>query len=109
MKADLKISFNTAITETFNNKEFLKLYKIFYITATEQDINQFVAIDYESSHLLHEEILQEEKLLFEETQAVNEDENITSDNNDPMDVDATSQRLQSNSTLDNVYLKYVIM
>ena len=38
-------------------------------TATKQDINEFVAIDDERSHLFQKEILEEAKHLFEEQQA----------------------------------------
>ena len=45
---------------------------------------------------------------IEEQQTVNQDENITLDEDEPMDVDTTSQRLQADNTLDNVYTKPVI-
>ena len=45
--------------------------------------------------------------IFEEQQLVNEDENITSNEDEPMDVDAISQTLQASKTLDNVYVMYV--
>ena len=35
--------------------------------------------------------------------------NTPSDENEPMDVDTTSQRLQASNILDNVYAKYVIL
>ena len=71
-----RISLYSAITETFDNNEFLKLFWNFNIEATERDINEFVAIDDKSSHLFKEEILEEANLLFfEEQQAVNKDEN----------------------------------
>ena len=40
---------------------------------------------------------------FEEQKIVNEDENIASDEDEPMYVDTISQTLQANKTLDNVY------
>ena len=44
------------VTETVENNEYFKRFKNFNITATEQDINKFVAIDDESSHLFQGEI-----------------------------------------------------
>ena len=44
-----RISLYSAITETFDNNEFLKLFRNFNIVATGQDINKFVATDDESS------------------------------------------------------------
>ena len=41
--------------------------------------DEFAAIDDESSQMFQEEILEEANRIFEEQQAVNEDENITSD------------------------------
>ena len=46
----------------------MNLFKNFYITATEQDINEFVVIDYERSHLFRKEILEETKAFFEDQQ-----------------------------------------
>ena len=89
IKADLRISLGSCVTEIFDNKEFLKLFKNFNITATKQDINECVAIDDKSSHLFQEEILEEAN--FVEQQAVNKDENITSDEYELMDVDTASQ------------------
>ena len=39
IKADLRISWESAITETFDNNELLKLFKNFNITVT--DIDEF--------------------------------------------------------------------
>ena len=47
-------------------------------------------------------MFKEVNCFFEEQQAVNEDENITSDEDEPMDIDY-SQRLQARNILDNVY------
>ena len=44
MKADLRISLDSAVKETFKNIEFLKLFKNFNITSTEEHINKFVAV-----------------------------------------------------------------
>ena len=41
------------------NNEFLKCFENFNITATEQDIDKFRAIDNESTHVLQKEILEE--------------------------------------------------
>ena len=68
--------------------------KNFDITATTQDIDEFVAVDDESSHVFQDEISEEPKQ-FEEQQAVNEDENM--------------QRLQGSNVLDNDYANYVIL
>ena len=55
-------------------------------------------------------MLEEAKLFFfEEQQSVNEDETITSDEDEPMDVDTTSQRLESSNILNNDYVKSVIL
>ena len=64
-KVDLRISLDSSVTETFDNNEFLKLFKNFNITTTEQGVNEFAAIDDESSHLFQEEILEEVKLFFQ--------------------------------------------
>ena len=58
----LRISLNSTVTETFHNNKLLKVFRKFNITATEQDINEFVIIDEESSHLFQEEILEEANL-----------------------------------------------
>ena len=55
----------------------------------------------------HPESLQ--RTYFEEQQAVNKDEHITSDADEPMDIDTTRQRLQASNILDNVYAKSVIL
>ena len=39
MKADLRIRLESAFTDFFDNNEFLKLFKNFYITATAQDFD----------------------------------------------------------------------
>ena len=64
IKADLRISLNSAITETFDNKEFLKLFKNFNITATDHNNNELKSIDDESSNLFQEEILEEANRIF---------------------------------------------
>ena len=61
----MRISLDSAVPEIFDNKDFLKLFKNFNITATEQDTNEFVAIDDESSHLFQGEILEEVNFFFE--------------------------------------------
>ena len=97
------------VTETVENNEFLKRFKNFNITSTEQDIDELVAIYNESTHVFHEEILERSKLFFEEQYLVSEYENITSDENEPMDVDTISQMLQAKKKLDNVHPKSVIL
>ena len=89
--------------DTFDNSKFLKPFKNFKITVTEQHINEFVAIDDESSQLY---ILEEANLCFQDQGAVNKYENLTSDEDEPMYAD--SQRLQARNTLDGVYAKSVI-
>ena len=44
-----------------------------------------------------------------EQQAVNQNKNITSDEDEPMDVVTTSQRLQASNNLDYFYTKSVIL
>ena len=39
------------VTETVENNGFLKCFKNFNIIATEQDIDEFVVIDNESTHV----------------------------------------------------------
>ena len=39
INAYLRVSLDSAVTETFDNNEFLKLFDDFNITASEQDIN----------------------------------------------------------------------
>ena len=46
----------------------MKLFKNLNITVTQQDIDVYVAIADESSHVFQEEILEEEKLFFKEQQ-----------------------------------------
>ena len=46
----------------------MKRFKNLNITATEQDIDEFVAIDTESTHMFQEEILEEANFFFEEQQ-----------------------------------------
>ena len=41
----------TFVTETVENNKLLKRFKNFYITATEQDIDEFIAIDNENTHV----------------------------------------------------------
>ena len=55
------------ITETVENNELLKRFINLNITATEQDINEFGAIDNESSHGFQEEILEEASFFFVES------------------------------------------
>ena len=60
----IEISLDRAVTESSDNNEFMKLFKKFSITATEQDINEFVAIDDKTSNSFHEEILEEANFLL---------------------------------------------
>ena len=53
--------------------------------------------------------IRKSKPLFEEQQAVNIDENITLDEDEPIYVDTTNQSLQANNILDNVYARSVIL
>ena len=39
IKADLTISLDSAVTETFDNNKILKLFKNFNVKATERDID----------------------------------------------------------------------
>ena len=75
------------VKDTVENNEFLKRFK--NVNSHRADIGEFVAIDYESTHVFQAEILVEANIFFEDQQAVNKDENITSD--EPMDVDTPSQ------------------
>ena len=58
IKPDLTISLDSVVTETFHNNKFLKLFKNFNTTATKQDIDEFVAIGDESSHVFRTELLE---------------------------------------------------
>ena len=60
----MTISLYNAVTETFHNNKLLKLFKNFNITATEQDFDEFVVIDDESSHVFQEEIKAYENRCF---------------------------------------------
>ena len=60
----MRISLNSAVTETFDNNKLLKLFKNFNITATEQDINEFVAIDDESSYFFQRSDIRRSKAVF---------------------------------------------
>ena len=94
------------IIETVEHNKFLKHFKNFNITAIEQDIDEFVDIDNERSH---EGELKESNILFEEQRLVNEDGNITSDENEAMDFDTISRMLQASKTIDNFYAKIVVL
>ena len=50
----------------------------------------------------------QKKTFFEEQGLVNEDENITSDEDETMDVDTISQMLQASKALKHIYMKSVI-
>ena len=50
---------DNAVTETFDNNEFLKMFKNFNITAIYHDMDESLAIDYERSHVVQENILVE--------------------------------------------------
>ena len=87
------------VTESVGNNEFLKRFKNFNITSTVQDIYEFVAADNKNTHKFQEKVWEEANFFFEQ-KLVNEDENTTSDENEPMDVDTISQKLQASKTLD---------
>ena len=55
--------------------------------------------------MFQEEILEETNLFFDEQQTVNQDNNIKSDEDEPMVVDTTTEWLQASYTLHNVYVK----
>ena len=55
---------DNVVTETFDNNEFIKLFKNFNITATEQGIDEFVIIDDESRHVFQENVLEEKETVF---------------------------------------------
>ena len=42
---------SNVLTETVEKNKFLKCFKHFNITATKQDIDEFVAIDNENTHV----------------------------------------------------------
>ena len=60
----MRICFYSSATETFDNNEFWKLFKNFNITATEQDIDEFVAINDESSHMFDKRYIRRSKPFF---------------------------------------------
>ena len=84
------------------NYECSKIFKDFNITATKQDIDG-------SIHVVQEDIIEETNQFSEKEGVVNEDENTTPYKDDPMNVDTTSQKLQSSNILDNVYATSVIL
>ena len=53
----MRISLHSAVTEPFDNNDFLKLFKKFNITATEQDMDEFVDIE-DESHVFQEDTLE---------------------------------------------------
>ena len=57
-QSHLKLILDGPVTETFHNNKFLKLFMNFNIRATEQDIDEYVAIDDEGSHVFQAEILE---------------------------------------------------
>ena len=59
--------------------------------------------------MFQKEILNEATLFFKEKQAVSQDENILSNENELMDIDTTSQTLQPSNIIDNVYAKSAIL
>ena len=60
--------------------------------------------------MFKEEILKDtNRFFFEKQQAVNADENITLNEDKPMDVDTTNQMLQASNILYNVYAKSAIL
>ena len=65
------------VTDTVENNELLKRFRNFNITGTAQDIDYFVAMDNESTHVFHEVILEEANLFFEEQHLVNKYESVT--------------------------------
>ena len=50
------------VTDTDENNDFLNSFNNLNITATEQDIDEFVAIGNESTHVFQKEILQKANL-----------------------------------------------
>ena len=50
----MRINLDSAGTYTFDNNKLLKHFKNFNITATEEDINEFVAIFKENSNLFQD-------------------------------------------------------
>ena len=74
IQADLRINLYSAVTETVDINKLLKFFKNFNIAVTKQDINEFVAIDDKQSFVPRRNI-RRINLLFEEQQAVNQDEN----------------------------------
>ena len=70
----------------------------------------------ESSHLWEKQsfvpkrdIERSKPFFYNEQQKVNQDENITLDEDEPMDVDTKSLRLQASNIFDNFYAKSVIL
>ena len=108
IKADLRKNLYSDVTETFDNNDFLKLFKKFTITATKQDMNEFQPLMMKAV-ICFKKIYQKQQTFFEEQRAVNEDENITSDADEPMGVDTISQSLKACNILNNVYAKSVIV
>ena len=56
----MRITLDSAVSDTFDNNELLKHFNSFNITPTQQNTNEIVAIVPETRHLIQEEILQEE-------------------------------------------------
>ena len=61
----MRISLDSAVAETFDDNEFLKLLNNFNIIATKQDIDEFVV------SCVPRRDIRRSKLFFEERQTVN--------------------------------------
>ena len=57
----MRISFDSAVTANFDIYEVLTFSRV---SAVQQDINEFVAIDDKTSNSFHEEILEEANFFF---------------------------------------------
>ena len=60
----MTINIDSAVTETFHNNKYFKSFNNFNITATEQDIDELIAIDDEISHVFQAEKLEEANLFL---------------------------------------------
>ena len=89
----MTISLDGAVTETFDNNKLLEVFKNF------KSLTRKTVICSKKRC----------KSFFDEHQTVNQDENVTSDENELMDVGNTIQRSQASNILDNFYTKSVIL
>ena len=82
----------------------MKCFKNFNITATEQDIDEFVLMKAVMCSKKRRDFRRSKPFILKDSKKLMK----MDDEDDSMDADTTSQRLQASNTLDNVYATYFI-